>query len=146
MLELLSDFLARIMEHSLKKAFARADEIPHSCFPPLPPFPFSPRRAPLPFRAYSPASFGREFKASSLAAKRKGGRERKRGGIIKDGVGSEQRRDGKRDEHNTGNFGGPGDVEEGGNGRATKHRIKRPKFRVRWIRLTDFTRSLFPRF
>lgn len=33
MLELLSDFLARIMEHSLKEAFARADEIPLSCFP-----------------------------------------------------------------------------------------------------------------
>ena len=36
---------------------------------------------------------------------------KERRGIIKDGVGSEQRRDGKRDQHNTGNFGGPSDVE-----------------------------------
>lgn len=34
MLELLSDFLVRIMEHSLKKAFARATEIPGRWFSP----------------------------------------------------------------------------------------------------------------
>lgn len=126
------------MEHSLKEAFARADEIPLSCFP-LFHSPFSSlARCWLAFRVYAssaslPWVVEREFKASCGRTKR--GRERERDNRERRTKNGETQ---SGHEHKTEYHWRKGRTIPGisvdqptpreRDGHATKHRIKRPKF------------------
>lgn len=80
---------------------------------------------------------------------REEGRKEGRRGTIKDGGGwkwAEKRR--QKGTNTIPGISADQAMSRGGNGRATKHRIKETEISSRWIRLTDFTRSLltFPDF